>query len=161
VAQLQGDYERARQLHGESLSLFRRFNGAHNFGVAWAFQGLGETALALGDAMLAATQLAKALSLSRDLEDRAGIAWCLAGLAGVAVLDEEPEHGARLWGAAEALRQSIGARHAPAARATRERLMAAAREQLGDVAFDAEWAAGQALTIEQALALGLETTAGA
>jgi hypothetical protein len=61
-----------------------------------------------------------------------------------------------LWGAAEALRQAIGARQAPAARATHERLMAAAREQLGDAAFDAAWAEGQAMTPEQAIALALK-----
>ena len=159
VAQLQGDYERARQLHEESLSLFRRIYGAHNFGVAWAFQGLGETALAQGDAILAATQLTKALSLSRDLEDRAGMAWCLAGLAGAAVLDEEPERAARLWGAAEALRQSMGARPAPAARVTHERLLAAARQQLGETAFAAAWAIGQAKTPVQAIELALLASA--
>ena len=68
------------------------------------------------------------------------------------MLDEAPERAARLWGAAEALRQSIAARTAPAARATRERLMAAAREQLGEAAFAAAWAEGQEMTMEQALA---------
>ena len=33
--------------------------------------------------------------------------------------------------------------------------MAAAREQLGDTAFEAEWAEGQTLTTEQAIALAL------
>ncbi len=33
--------------------------------------------------------------------------------------------------------------------------MAAAREQLGDAAFEAEWAEGQALSVEQAIALAL------
>jgi hypothetical protein len=31
--------------------------------------------------------------------------------------------------------------------------MALAREQLGDAAFEAEWAEGQALTLEEALAV--------
>jgi len=45
----------------------------------------------------------------------------LTGLGSAAALDEEPERAARLWGAAEGLRQSIGCRPAPAARATYER----------------------------------------
>jgi hypothetical protein len=80
--------------------------------------------------------------------------WCLAGLAGAAVLDEEPERAARLWGAAEALRTSIDGRVSPANRANRERLerlMAEARAQLGDAAYAAAWAEGAKLTLEQAV----------
>ena len=78
--------------------------------------------------------------------------WCLAGLAGVASLEGQSQRAARLWGVAERLRTSMGARPAPASRATRERLMAMARQQLGDAAFEAAWAAGQTLTLEEALA---------
>jgi hypothetical protein len=70
-------------------------------------------------------------------------------------LHEESELAAQLWGAAEALRQAIGARQAPASRATRERLMAAAREQLGEEAFAVAWAEGQKMTVEQAMALAV------
>jgi non-specific serine/threonine protein kinase len=153
VAQLKGEYELARQLYEESLVPFRKMHHQYG-GAAWAFHGLGETALAQGDATLATRHFRVALEWFRLNGVRAQVAWCLAGLAGVAVLNEEPERAARLWGAAEALRQSIGCRPAPAARATRE-LMAAAREQLGDAIFDAEWAEGQALTPDQAIAVAL------
>ncbi len=155
VAQIDGDFERARQLHEECL---REFNqpGQHTVGVAEANQSLGETALAQDDAARARKHLQQALILFRDpLGAMYGMAWCLAGLGGVAVLNEEPERAARLWGAAEAVRQAIGSRPAPASRATRERLMAEAREQLGAEAFDAAWAEGQVMTIEQAVAEAL------
>ena len=155
VAQLRGEYARARRLHEESLSLFRGLD-AQYYGLAWAHQGLGEAALGQGDAALAATDFREALTLSRDAGYRAGMAWCLAGLAGVAFLDEDPERAARLWGGAEALRQSIGAREAPASHATRERLMAAAREQLGETAFAEVWSKGQAMTMEDAIALAIK-----
>ena len=154
VAQLQGDYGRATRLHEESLPLFREY-GAPDLGVAQALQSLGETALAQGDAALATTHFTEALMLCRDLGDRAGMAWCLAGLAGVAAVNEDPERAAWLWGAAEALRQSIGAREAPASRATRERLIAQARKQLGEAAFAAKWAEGQKMTMEEAIAEAL------
>jgi len=72
-------------------------------------------------------------------------------------LNEEPERAAWLWAAAEALRQSIGTREAPASRATRERLIAQAREQLGEAAFAAAWEKGQAASTEQAIAEALAT----
>ena len=154
VAQIQGEYERARQLHKESLVLFDKI-GARHEGTIWAHQSLGETALGQNDSTLATMHFTEALELSRDLGDRAGTAWCLAGLAGVAAVNEDPERAAWLWSAAEALRQSIGTREAPASRATRERLIAQAREQLGETAFAAKWAEGQKMTMEEAIAEAL------
>jgi|SRR5579859_291702 len=157
VAQIQGQYLRAKRLHQESLPLFGETakQNEGDLGAAWAYHGLGETALAQGESTNASAHLIKALALFRELGDRAGVSWCLAGLAGVAMLDEEPQRAAQLWGAAEAQRQAIGCRPAPAARATRERLIAAAREQLGDELFAAAWAEGEKLTMEQAVALAL------
>jgi non-specific serine/threonine protein kinase len=151
IAQIQGDYERAMQLHEESLLLFRT-EGRKWMGVVEALHCLGETALSQGDAVLAGTHLVESLVLSQDLGERACIAWCLAGLAGVAALNEEPERAAWLWGAAEKLRQSIGAREAPATRATHERLKADVRAQLGDTVFNAKWAEGQSASVEAAIA---------
>jgi len=151
AAQIQGEYARAAQLHKESLIPFDQIGPRHT-GTIWVHQGLGETALAQGDATLATTHLVEALILSRDLGDRAGTSWCLAGLAGVAALNEEPERAAWLWGAAEALRQSIGVREAPASQATRERLKAKVRNQLGKAVFNAKWAEGQSASVEEAIA---------
>ena len=150
VAQIQGEYERAIALHEESLSLFL-LSGPYWVGIPQAHQALGETTLAQGNAALAADHLAEALELFRDMGDRMGISWCIAGLAGVAAVNEEPERAAWLWGAAEALRQSIGARPAPAARATHERLQAEVRKQLGEVMFNAKWTEGQDASVEQAI----------
>ena len=72
-----------------------------------------------------------------------------------AALGEEPERAARLWGTVEVLRETTRKRTAPGSRATYERALAAARAQLGEEAFAAAWAAGRALTLEQAIAEAL------
>ncbi len=154
AAQLRGDYQRAAELHQESLAIFRSL-GDQNVGLPWAYHSLGETALGLGRLDEAARYLAQGLTISRRLSDQACIAWCLAGLGSVASLDEEPERAARLWGAAEALRQKIGCRTAPAARATYERAVALARAQLGEEAFAAAWDAGAALSLDAVIAEAL------
>jgi hypothetical protein len=74
----------------------------------------------------------------------------LEGCAALAVQHSEPATGARLWGAAAALRAQIGAPMWPVDRPEYERRVAACHAALGDAAFDAAWAAGQALTWEQA-----------
>jgi predicted ATPase len=157
AAQLRGAFDHAMQLHRESLESFQAFGDQHH-ALPWAYHGLGETALGQGRLDEAGRHLAQSLALSQTLGDQASIAWCLAGLGSVAALDEKPALAARLWGAAEQLRQSIGCRSAPAARVTYERAQAAARTQLDDAAFAAAWAAGQALPLEQAIAEALEAS---
>jgi hypothetical protein len=92
------------------------------------------------------------LELSRELRETEITAWCLAGLAGAAVLAEDPDCAAWLWGAADALRQSIEVREAPASHSTHARLQTEARQQLGDARFKTCWREGQSASIDQAIA---------
>ncbi|HET9223082.1 MAG TPA: tetratricopeptide repeat protein, partial [Roseiflexaceae bacterium] len=147
AAQLRGAFDDAAQLHHESLEYFQAFGDQHH-ALPWAYHGMGETALGQGRLDEAGRWLAKGLALSQTIGDQASMSWCLAGVGSVAALDEEPERAARLWGAAEALREAIGCRPPPAARTTYECAMVAARAQLGEEAFAAAWAAGRALTTE-------------
>jgi non-specific serine/threonine protein kinase len=117
--------------------------------------------LGLGNLDKAAHWLAQGLALSQTMNDQACLAWCLAGLGSVAALDEEPQRAARLWGAVEARREITGKRAAPTARAIYERAMAVARAQLDEDAFAAAWAAGRAMSLEQAIAYALEEHASA
>ena len=155
AAQLRGAYDRAAQLHHQSLECFQAFGEQHT-GLSWAYQSLGETALGLERLDEATRWLAQGLTISQTLGDQASMSWCLAGLGSAAALDAEPERAARLWGAAERLQQAIGCRSAPAARATYERAQAVACTQLGEDAFATAWAAGRAMTLEQAVIYALE-----
>jgi len=150
VAQLQGELESALKYHEASLPVFHQI-GTRNMGHVWAYQSLGEIALAQNDARRATSHFAEALAVARDLGDRAALAWCLAGLAGAAALDEEPERAAWLWGAAEKLRQSLGVREAPCSHALHERLKAQARDQLGEAGLAAQWAAGETTPLTAAI----------
>jgi hypothetical protein len=68
---------------------------------------------------------------------------------------EDAERAARLWGAAEALRERLGAPLPPNERAEYEREVAAVRQALGAEGFAVAWAAGRSLTEEQAGAYAL------
>jgi predicted ATPase len=76
----------------------------------------------------------------------------LEELASVVAAQGEPTWAAQLWGAAEALRASLGTPMPPVDRADYERSVAAALAQLGEKAFNAAWAEGRTMTPEQALA---------
>jgi DNA-binding NarL/FixJ family response regulator len=73
-------------------------------------------------------------------------------LADIVARQGERVWAARLWGAAEALRQHIGAPLPPVYRADYERSVAAARAHLGEKPFAAAWAQGRTMTPEQVFA---------
>jgi len=67
----------------------------------------------------------------------------------------EPTKAARLFGAAESLRDVVGVAIWPVRREIYEQGQAAVREQLGGVGFDAAWAEGRALSASDAVAYAL------
>jgi predicted ATPase/DNA-binding CsgD family transcriptional regulator len=78
-----------------------------------------------------------------------------AGLEGLAALEAgqgAPRRAAWLWGAAETLREAIGAPLYPVYRASYEHAIAQARAQLGEQAWRQAWAEGRLMTPVQALA---------
>lgn len=89
------------------------------------------------------------------------LAWCLEGLAGVAVTQGEMAHGARLFGAAASLHEFPAAHRDPSERAGYERNVMVARAALGEAAFAAAWAAGGAMTLEETIADALDDTPSA
>jgi hypothetical protein len=72
-------------------------------------------------------------------------------------VDVQPERAARLFGAADLLREDTGTPVEATDRTGRERAMAAARAALGEEVFAATWSEGQALPLDAAIALALET----
>jgi hypothetical protein len=108
----------------------------------------------LGDEPQATVLYRKGLSLWQDMQrvgHELGIVKGLAGLAEVAAAQGQPERAGRLFGAA--------ARLLPATSSYREevqRRSAAARAPLDTATFEAGWAAGQAMTEEQAITEALQ-----
>ena len=67
----------------------------------------------------------------------------------------QPERAGRLIGAAAALREGPGRPVSPLDLAERERQLASIRQALGDRGFAEAWAAGQAMSLEQAVEYAL------
>ena len=84
------------------------------------------------------------------------IAYCLEGLAAVAGEQGQPDRACRLFGAAAALRKTGGWPLEPVYQSEYQRQVAALRDTLGEKAFAAAWAEGQAMTLGQAIAYALE-----
>lgn len=97
----------------------------------------------------------EALELSRRLDFPHSTAANLHILASLAGSEGQPIRAARLWGAAEALREAIGAHLSLAEQSFFARHVAAARDRLEEEAWEAAWAEGRAMTPEEAVLDGL------
>ncbi len=62
---------------------------------------------------------------------------------------------ARLFGAAEVLREAMGERIGPANQGPYERALASIQARLDDAALASAWGEGRAMTLEQAIAYAL------
>ena len=68
-------------------------------------------------------------------------------------------YAARLFGAAEALRQSLATPLPPVAGTDYDRAVGAVRAQLDQVSFTGAWIAGREMSLEQAIAYALDQAA--
>lgn len=86
-----------------------------------------------------------------EVGDKANIAYCIEGLAGVASVGGQAASAARMFGSAEALLQAIGNPVYDVDRSLYEAMVTATRGQLDEQEFTRAWAEGRALTPDQAI----------
>ncbi len=151
VAAFQGDFDLSTTRYEEALAIWREKGDIE--GQAAALSNLGNTELyRRRNAGRARDLFRRSLAIFTDLHDKRAIADCLAGLAGVAMLDGDPGMAARLYGAADAIREGIGSA-VDANMAELEAGMAAeVRRALGEEGYRAAWEMGRALTLVEAVA---------
>lgn len=82
----------------------------------------------------------------------------LERLAALAGSQGQAERAARLWGAAAALREVLGAPLHPAERLELEETMGQVRAAIGDEAWRIAWEDGRAMSPEEAMAYALESS---
>jgi DNA-binding CsgD family transcriptional regulator len=99
--------------------------------------------------------LKESLTLNREIGSWEFFAYSLEGFAGLAGAKAQGGRAARLWGAAEALRKTIGDPLSIEGRLYFERSMVAARAQLGEAAWEAAFAEGRAMDLEEAVEYAL------
>jgi tetratricopeptide (TPR) repeat protein len=149
------DREAARAFFEESLAIRRELGDRS--GVAYSLGSLGSLACDRGDLGSAQALCEEGLVIQHELGDKRGIASLLEGLAAVVAALGRFPRAARIWGAAERLREEIGSLLPPNERARYDRRVTAARTALQDSAgFDRAWREGRASTIEQAIELALK-----
>ena len=154
LARCQGDYAQAEMLYAECLALYRDLGDKDEF--PSLLHNLAYAVLYRADYLQAMALFKEGLAIQREMGNQAGIAECLAGVAGVLAAQGQVARGARLFAAAEALRETAGAALWPANRIEHDRSLALLHESLDEATFAAAWAAGRSVSTDQAITEALE-----
>ena len=125
-------------------------------GIANAQGNLGLVALHEGDREDAALHFRQALALAHEAGAKPTIATAVYGLAAVAAIDGDAERSARLWGAADAVRQSTGSPLSTDEQFIVERYLESAGATLARDVHRTARAAGGSMGLDEALAYALE-----
>jgi predicted ATPase/class 3 adenylate cyclase len=157
VALERGDYARARLLLEENVARYRK--------LGWEAD-LGMSLLDLGILALHERRDEDAIPLFvESLESvlrhgmRTGLSIALRGMAAAATLRGDVEAAARILGAAEAIGEQIDYSMAPYERSALEDAVASVFDRATDPEIAAAWAAGRAMSEDEAAAYALATVA--
>jgi predicted ATPase len=149
-ALIQGDDGRVLALLRAQVAWLRE--KAALTGLAYLLPILGALVNGQGDARAASALLREGLLVQQQFGQQDLVVESLEGFARVAAGQEQPVRAVRLLGAADTFHTAIGLFWSPAARAAFTHTLAAVRAQLDEATFAAAWAAGQAMSQEQAMA---------
>jgi predicted ATPase/DNA-binding CsgD family transcriptional regulator len=163
IAIRQENYEHAAVLEDESLAMRKQMDEPWGIGVSLG--NFAWIALRKDNLQEAESYLKKSLTLRRDIADRGGCAWCLEKLAesslalGLRESSKNPlKHycrAAKLFGAAEAMRELVDSKIDLVDLAEYERKVGVLRSQLDENTFTVSWSGGHSLTMEQSVDFAL------
>jgi hypothetical protein len=146
---LMHDLARAQSFWEQGLELSRKMNDK-SF-MAWGLEGLADTAFLDNRVGQSRMLHMESLKFKLGVMDKAGIAYSFEGLAQAAAFEEEPEHAAVLWGAADQLRTWLNMPLDPSRQDIYTSLMPITRKQIGDELFNEAWNKGKSMKLEEAI----------
>ena len=150
LARLTENSARARQHYQEALGILREISARPE--MARCLAGLGRIEIGLGELPVARQYLSESIELSQFTGSRIGVIRGLECFAELAVASDNAELAVQLAAAAAALRRAASL---PEASAGRTRQLMTATAGMDQDVRDQLWAAGSALTSEEAVALAL------
>jgi tetratricopeptide (TPR) repeat protein len=153
IEKTQGNYEAAKGYFEEGLTVFKQIRN-RNFVLAVESE-LGHIARYTGKINEARRIYRKALIDWQDYGNRPAVANLFECFAFIAITEGEPQRAAKLLGAAEALRDKVQSPMTDWERIEYDQSVAQLRLMLPEAEFNALWAEGRAMTMEQAIQLAL------
>lgn len=145
----------ARAHYAKALAIYRALGDGR--AVANLLLNLGLAIRDAGDGEDVGGVFVEALLGFARQGDQRGVAECLEALAGGGPTGD-PARAAVLLGAADAIRETIGAPRPATDRPAHDRVVAAVRHALGEAAFDAGWQRGRLLDVDEVVAVAVADT---
>ena len=149
TALAQGHFDRAAAHYTETLKVLE--GTSYDWVLSDAQAGLGAVSYCTGNLEQAAVRYHQTLERAQEVDLPLLLVSALLGVAGVAAESGQPEAGARLLGAAEALATSLGSTIFRRDYPVRDRGLATLQAALGEERLAAAREAGRALTLEAAI----------
>ena len=150
VAYIRGDDAAAARRFAEGLALARRHGDP--FQEVGLLGDLAHVSLLTENLPVAVECAHEALAAEEARGNRFSAAWCVACLAGVAAKTGDAERAALLFGAAEAVREDLGAPWRPSVTTRYAPILAGLRAELGEGRYARARECGRALPLEEAVA---------
>jgi non-specific serine/threonine protein kinase len=154
VARYGGNDDRARRAYEECLTVAQQTGETRRLELT--FLNLAFVAQHDGDHTRAIDLARQGLLLAQEMNNRLEVCRSLATLAGSIGASGQPERAACLFGASETVIGSMGAFHVPEDIREYNQNIADLRAQLDEATFEAAWAKGRKMTLEQAVKDALE-----
>jgi predicted ATPase/class 3 adenylate cyclase len=150
----EGNDKEAR-LYYEQGSTHLRKAGDLNM-LAWTCRRLGHVTLRSNKYQQAFALFAESLNLNLQIGDMRGAAACLAAIGSISLRQGNASVAGRLYGASDALLESVSEQLMPIDVAELEPYVRAAREQMGEEAYTHAFLDGRAMNMDQAVACARE-----
>ena len=153
IAQDEGDYVAAERLGQAALEQYELSGDSRS--IAMGLANLGSLATLRGDYATARDRLAASMSMFEDLADTTSTAAMLDRFAHLEAAQSRHHRALVLAGAADAQRSAAGASLSAGSQTKFAARLAPSRHALGEAGAAEAWRAGQALSLEEAIAAAL------
>ena len=161
AAILNGDLDSASAQFEAALALCRELGDLRN--TSMALFNLGMITLAKGDPPGGAALLLEGTRITRELGDRVGGLYYVWAFGKLSAMQGRPLRAAKLWGAAETLRERMGMSlsYLDLTASGYELDLAAVRSELDTASFADAWAEGRTMSPEEAIEYALDEAVSA
>ena len=155
IARAEGNFDLAKRYYIEALEIGRGLGSKPLIGVNTS--NLGYIAVLDGELEKARSFFTESLACARELDSKVMIVFSLLGFAGAAAVEMNAQQAVHILAAVDVTIKGEEANSLnPADKAEYERYISLTRQQLDEAAFNAAWAEGQKLTLDQAIELALK-----
>jgi predicted ATPase/class 3 adenylate cyclase len=157
IARCEGDAPRGAPSFEQALRYARDLGD--DMIVSWSLHNLGHVALQTGDLTIAAARFRESLLIRRRGGPSANVAAGIAGLAGLALRGGAPDEAARLFGAVDAMLESVHGVLPPADELIRQADRAETRDRLQPETFTSRFGEGRGTSLDELDAMANEIAA--